>query len=332
MQQVKFFKNSLARQTMVTPRINTRALRSSRPILNVATPSDKGDQSSKPPKEFSPQKEEGSISQPQPTPTVVETTSSATGIKKDEVIPSTYVDLPIETLKGALLDSLQKADRGRRVSKDERGEIDEYIVQLEAKNPTPAPTEMTEMLSGKWKLVYTSNPRFLNAFNLPSLELGDIFQTIDMSTLTLENRVEFSVPLFNSAFDVQASLKVLSPKRLLVKFEKRIFERPALQDDFTVPNEVNVLGQTINISQINQPLTPVYEALFGQIEDVLRNTSNLEFPVDSQQASSQLLTVYLDEELRISKTSNGTVYVSVKVKPEELETQEIIGEAAPVVV
>ena len=58
----------------------------------------------------------------------------------------------IERLKKALVDSFYGTDRGLKVTSETRAEIVELITQLEAKNPTPAPTEALTMLNGKWIL------------------------------------------------------------------------------------------------------------------------------------------------------------------------------------
>lgn len=62
----------------------------------------------------------------------------------------------IAELKRALVDSLSGTDRGLKASSDVRAEIVELITQLEAKNPTPAPTQALPLLNGKWVLAYVS--------------------------------------------------------------------------------------------------------------------------------------------------------------------------------
>lgn len=58
----------------------------------------------------------------------------------------------IEKLKKALVGSFYGTDRGLKASSETRAEIVELITQLEAKNPTPAPTEALTLLNGKWIL------------------------------------------------------------------------------------------------------------------------------------------------------------------------------------
>lgn len=64
----------------------------------------------------------------------------------------------VEDLKQQLIDTLYGTQRGLRASSDSRAEIVELITQLEAKNPTPAPTEALNLLDGKWILAYVFYP------------------------------------------------------------------------------------------------------------------------------------------------------------------------------
>jgi len=58
----------------------------------------------------------------------------------------------IDRLKKALVDSFYGTDRGLKATSETRAGIVELITQLEAKNPTPAPTEALSLLNGKWIL------------------------------------------------------------------------------------------------------------------------------------------------------------------------------------
>ncbi|KAE9594723.1 hypothetical protein Lal_00043152 [Lupinus albus] len=57
-----------------------------------------------------------------------------------------------EKLKKALVDSFYGTNRGLKVTSETRAEIVELITQLEAFNPTPAPTDSLTLLNGKWIL------------------------------------------------------------------------------------------------------------------------------------------------------------------------------------
>lgn len=75
---------------------------------------------------------------------------SAVAVAEEEEKPVEFSE--IYKLKKALIDSFYGTDRGLRATSETRAEIVELITQLEAKNPTPAPTDALSLLNGKWIL------------------------------------------------------------------------------------------------------------------------------------------------------------------------------------
>lgn len=59
----------------------------------------------------------------------------------------------IYSLKKKLVGTFYGTNRGLNAATETRAEIVELISQLEAKNPTPAPTEALPLLNGKWILL-----------------------------------------------------------------------------------------------------------------------------------------------------------------------------------
>ncbi|KAJ9508762.1 hypothetical protein QJQ45_028066 [Haematococcus lacustris] len=105
----------------------------------------------------------------------------------------TYDDyeMPLADCKAALLDSLYGTERGLTARSEIRAEINELIGQLEAKNPTPNPTEVLEKLDGEWRLMYTSSSALITVLglkNLPFVTVGDLTQTINVAEQTVENK------------------------------------------------------------------------------------------------------------------------------------------------
>jgi hypothetical protein len=76
--------------------------------------------------------------------------SAAAAAVGEEVKPAEPSE--IDRLKKALVDSFFGTDRGLKATSETRAGIVELITQLEAKNPTPAPTEALSLLNGKWIL------------------------------------------------------------------------------------------------------------------------------------------------------------------------------------
>lgn len=81
------------------------------------------------------------------------TTSSNGGAAIAVADEETAVDVDENSrLKQQLVDSFYGTDRGLKASSDTRAEVVELITQLEAKNPTPSPTDALSLLNGKWIL------------------------------------------------------------------------------------------------------------------------------------------------------------------------------------
>ncbi|KAE9461642.1 hypothetical protein C3L33_06451, partial [Rhododendron williamsianum] len=91
-----------------------------------------------PDNEWGPEKEEGA--------------AAGVAVAVAEKEPPAKEPTEIELLKKQLVDSFYGTDRGLRATSETRAEIVELITKLEAKNPTPAPTEALTLLDGKWIL------------------------------------------------------------------------------------------------------------------------------------------------------------------------------------
>lgn len=226
--------------------------------------------------------------------------------------------MDVAEVKAALLDSLYGTERGLTAKSESRAEINELISQLEANNPTPAPTEALTLLDGDWKLVYTSNSELIALLalsRLPFVTLGDITQRIDSASSTVENKVQLTVPLSRTSFSTTASFEARSPKRLQISFEKGVIQTPQLLDNVDIPESVSILGQPIDLSQVKQVLQPVNQGLNNLISEVgklVSQSPDLQFPIQSDQAQTWLLTTYLDEDTRIARGDGGSVFVLVK--------------------
>uniref|UniRef100_A0A7C8ZQG9 2-alkenal reductase (NAD(P)(+)) n=1 Tax=Opuntia streptacantha TaxID=393608 RepID=A0A7C8ZQG9_OPUST len=219
----------------------------------------------------------------------------------------------VEELKRQLVDSFYGTNRGLTASSETRAEIVELITQLEARNPTPAPTDALSLLNGKWILAYTSFPGLfplLARGTLPLVKVEEISQTIDSENFTVQNSVQFSGPLATTSLSTNAKFEVRSPKRVQIKFVEGIIGTPQLTDSLVLPERVEFFGQKIDLS----PFQSLINSLQNTASSVARTISSqppLKFNF-SGNAESWLLTTYLDEELRISRGDAGSVFVFIK--------------------
>jgi len=234
------------------------------------------------------------------------------------VVVSDDNEMSVQDIKAALLDSLYGTERGLAARSEVRAEINELISQLEAKNPTPNPTEVLEALNGNWKLVYTSNSELIAVLamsKLPFVTIGDVTQKVDNNTLTVENKVQLTVPFTRTSFSTTASFEVRSPKRLQLKLEKGGIQTPELLGDIELPSTLSVLGQAIDLTQLNSALKPINErvkGLLGQVNNLISQTPELMFNIPSDQAQTWQLNTYVDADTRITRGDGGSVFIYVR--------------------
>lgn len=219
----------------------------------------------------------------------------------------------ISRLKKALVDSFYGTDRGLSATSETRAEIVELITQLEAKNPTPAPTEALPLLNGKWILAYTSFAGLfplLSRGTLPLVKVEEISQTIDSDNFTVQNSVQFAGPLATTSISTNATFEVRSPKRVQIKFEEGVIGTPQLTDSLVIPENVEFLGQKIELAPFKGLLNSVQDTASSVVKTI-SSRPPFKFSISSN-AQSWLLTTYLDGELRISRGDNGSVFVLIK--------------------
>ncbi|KAH6795896.1 hypothetical protein C2S51_036882 [Perilla frutescens var. frutescens] len=235
--------------------------------------------------------------------------ASGVAVLEEEKSPEIY------TLKKQLVDSFYGTNRGLSASTETRAEIVELISQLEAKNPTPAPTEALTLLNGKWILVYTTFsglfPLLSRGAALPLVKLEEISQTIDSDSFTVQNSVLFSGPLATTSITTNAKFEVRSPKRVQIKFEEGVIGTPQLTDSIEIPENVELLGQKIDLSPFKGLLTSVQDTA-SSVAKSISSQPPLKFSIPNRNAESWLLTTYLDDELRISRGDGGSISVLLK--------------------
>ncbi|GKV01950.1 hypothetical protein SLEP1_g14456 [Rubroshorea leprosula] len=222
-------------------------------------------------------------------------------------------DSEIESLKRDLVDSFNGTDRGLSATSEIRAEIVELITQLEAKNPTPAPTEALTLLNGKWILTYTSFPGLFPLLSRgPVLaKVEEISQTIDAENFTVQNSVLLSGPLATSSITTNAKFEIRSPKRVQIKFEESIIGTPQLTDSIVFPESVEFLGQKFDLSPLKGLITSVQDTA-SSLANTISSQPPIKFSISNSNAESWLLTTYLDEDLRISRGDVGSVFVLLK--------------------
>mmetsp|Transcript_22378 Transcript_22378/g.26969 ORF Transcript_22378/g.26969 Transcript_22378/m.26969 type:complete len:404 (-) Transcript_22378:392-1603(-) len=217
-------------------------------------------------------------------------------------------------LKASLLDSFYGTERGLNVSSDARAEITELITRLESLNPTATPTEELGLLSGTWKLAYTTNSELsllLASSKLPLVEVRDITQTIDTNSKTVENCLELQTPLSKQSFSASADFEIRSPKRVQVLFKEGKIATPQLLENVDLPSTLSIAGQTIDTSPLKGAVTTL-QSLLQPASSFLSQQPDFSFKIQNDKATSWLVTTYLDDDLRIARGDAGSIFVLTK--------------------
>jgi PAP_fibrillin len=190
--------------------------------------------------------------------------------------------------KAALLALLADKNRGLTASSTEKQAIAAAIAQLETLNPTPNPLQRPDLLAGDWRLIYTSSMSLLNIDRLPLSELGNIYQSVRPDLQRIYNIAEIrSLPYLSSLVSIVANFQPVSTIRVKVEFCRSIAGLQSLVS-YTTP------ADWIDRLESSQKLLAI------------------DFPIRNPNADSWLDVTYLDDDLRIGRGNQGSLFVLTK--------------------
>lgn len=191
--------------------------------------------------------------------------------------------------KAEVLAAIAGTNRGVITTETDRNLVLDKVVQLEIQNPTPQPLNERGLLNGTWRLIYTTSQDLLGLAQLPMLPAGPIYQCIRAQELKLYNVLELQgIPFLEGVICVSARLTPVSERRVQVNFERSIFGMKGLMN------------------------YPSLETLISQLE-TQGPVAALDFPLNSARSAGWLETTYLDEDLRIGRGNNDSLFVLTKV-------------------
>jgi hypothetical protein len=190
--------------------------------------------------------------------------------------------------KSALIDAIAPTNRGLLATDQQKQAILAAIANLEDFNPTPHPASASDLLEGNWRLLYTTSKALLNLDNLPFCKLGQIYQCIRVQTTSIYNIAEiYGLPSLEGLVSVVANFEPVSERRVQVKFKRSII---GLQ---------RLIGY-------KSPANFIQEIESG------KKFPALDFPINSEQQQGWLDITYIDNDLRIGRGNEGSVFVLSK--------------------
>lgn len=191
--------------------------------------------------------------------------------------------------KAELLAAIAGTNRGVITTEANRSLVLDKVVQLEVQNPTPQPLSEQELLSGVWRLIYTTSPDLLGLARLPVVPAGPIYQCIRGQELKLYNVLELQgIPFLEGVLCVAARLTPVSERRVQVNFERSILGVKGLMN------------------------YPSLDVLISRLE-TQSPVAALSMSLDADRSAGWLETTYLDEDLRIGRGNNDSLFVLTRV-------------------
>lgn len=195
--------------------------------------------------------------------------------------------------KTELLEAIASTNRGLLASEADQQAIQMWAARLEDRSPIPDPLDATDQLEGIWRLLYTTSRELLGIDRFPLYKLGQIYQCVYLTERRIYNIAEIvGLPWLEGLVSVSARFEAVSQKRVNVGFERGIF---GLQ---------RVLGYDTPASFIQKL----------QAEEKLPLWQGVDFRINRDRQSGWLEVTYLDDDLRIGRGNQGSLFVLRKVK------------------
>ncbi|NJL23638.1 MAG: fibrillin [Leptolyngbyaceae cyanobacterium SM1_3_5] len=190
--------------------------------------------------------------------------------------------------KSALLEAIAGKNRGLLATPTDQQAILAKIAALEDRNPTPQPLSAIDKLDGNWRLLYTTSRDLLRIDQVPLLKLGQIYQFIRAPEARIYNIAEVTgLPYLECLVSVAARFTPVNDRRVQVKFERSIIGLQRLVG-YQSPDE-----------------------FVQQIESGQKFTA-VDFNIGDRDQQGWLDVTYLDDDLRIGRGNEGSVFVLTK--------------------
>ncbi|MEE3717841.1 PAP/fibrillin family protein [Tumidithrix elongata RA019] len=192
--------------------------------------------------------------------------------------------------KDNLLKAIAPVNRGIQITEVQKIAIFSAVAYLEEMNPTPKPTEAAELLTGDWQLLFTTSKDLLGFDRLPFVKLGQIYQCVRAAEGKIYNVAELmSLPLLEGLVSVCASFTVVSDLRVKVNFERFVIGSQRLIGYRNISDFVEILASGQKLRAIDSK-------------------------IKNREQRGWLETTYLDDDLRIGRGNEGSLFVLRKVK------------------
>ncbi|MBD2068286.1 PAP/fibrillin family protein [Leptolyngbya sp. FACHB-671] len=190
--------------------------------------------------------------------------------------------------KAKLLEAIAGKNRGLLTTESDKQAILSVIAQVEDQNPNPRPLQVPNKLDGNWRLLYTTSQDLLRIEQLPLFKLGQIYQYVRAREAKIYNIAEvYGVPYLEGLVSVAARFEAVSDRRVQVKFERSI----------------------LGLQRLIDYQSPVH---FIEAIEAGQKFAAIDFNITNRDQQGWLDITYLDDDLRIGRGNEGSVFVLTK--------------------
>jgi PAP_fibrillin len=167
------------------------------------------------------------------------------------------------------------------------------IAALETRNPTAVPTQALDLLEGDWRLIFTNSSGILGLGKIPLVKLGQVYQCIRAESKgadgpQLYNIAEVSgLPWLEGVISVAATFTPVSDRRVNVRFNRAVVGFQRL---------IGYQSPQVFIDQLTAG---------GRL-------TAIDWALNPRDQNGWLDITYLDQDLRIGRGNQGSVFVLTK--------------------
>ena len=211
--------------------------------------------------------------------------------------------------KNDLRNAIASKNRGLSASESDRQAIASIIARVEDLNPTPAPLSAPELLAGDWRLLYTTSQELLGIDRFPLAQLGNIYQCVRPGRSRIYNIAEVkSLPYCEALVSVVASFEPAQAEEGAARQAEEGRSTGLSNRRVNVKFSRGVLGLQRALGY--QSPAQYVEKL--EANEKLSLLQGLDFAINSDRQQGWLEVTYLDEDLRIGRGNQGSLFVLTK--------------------
>lgn len=214
--------------------------------------------------------------------------------------------------KNDLRNAIASKNRGITATDNDRQVIASIIARVEDLNPTPEPLAATELLTGDWRLLYTTSKELLGIDRFPLATLGSIYQCVRPEQSRIYNIAEIqSLPFCESLVSVVASFTPAPSD-----YPPSSFEAPP-KDTAPAALSKNRVNVAFNRAVIGLQRVLGYQSPAQYIEQLeatekFNPLRGIDFAIKADRQQGWLEITYLDKNLRIGRGNQGSLFVLTK--------------------